>query len=344
MTYPKLTATELAAIAPVKNGKPDLYNHMPTRFIPKAEAEERGWTWFYIGDVCSHGHKAPRYTSQPRQCVDCRRADNLLPPIGGKGQAEYTKRSKPYAQPAVAGTAVVPTQAEPSEIEKRFLVEYAKTKDFDTAAYNIKSDPAVFRARLSWSKVFSDAIDKLEADIGCSRTLRLDEEFDWTEEKRRLLIRVYIDTGDLGLARQAIGLSNYHFQVELQSNADFAQSLAEAEPLANRMLDEDAVRRARQGSDKLLDRVLTANLPEKYGAKVRVDMNITEKLTSEQLNSRFAQICLQFAELGGEKYLPKIDVLDAEFSEVASEGATEGDGDDGGGGSPPDPESNLDLL
>ena len=120
-------------VAPLRNGKPDLYNYMPTRMVSKQEAEERVWTFFYIGDVCRHGHKAPRYVNNPRTCVDCHRHDNDRSPIGGKGDKEYTSRPKPYkervSQPA-SGAAVArqPRPVEPVGLEKRFLVEYARTR------------------------------------------------------------------------------------------------------------------------------------------------------------------------------------------------------------------------
>jgi hypothetical protein len=321
VTYPELSEKELAAIAPVKDGKPDLYNHLPTRFIPLDEAKHRQWKWFFVGDICSHGHKACRYVSNPRFCVDCRRIKDGLQPVGGKGVAEYTNRPRAYSEPAPRsseGAQALPARPlEPDVSEKKFLVAYAKTKDFTLAAKEVNTDDAVFRARLSYSKVFKDAVNALEEQLGMTHTAKLDENFDWTEDKRSVLVRVYIDTGDLGLARDAIQVSNYHFQRELQDNGEFASMLADAEPLANRILDEHAIRKAKNGDSRLLDRVLTAKLPE-YSPKMRVDMNVSEKLTDDQLNARFGQVLKQLVVLNGEKRLLP-GVIDAEFYESGSQ-------------------------
>jgi hypothetical protein len=347
VTYPELNEKELALIAPLsKDGKPDLYNYLPTRFVPMDEAKTRGWKWFYVGDVCSHGHKAPRYVSNPRFCVDCRRVKDNLAAIGGKGVAEYTNRPRPYSERSTGSSAspvvVPPRPLEPSDQEKRFLVAYARTKDFDAAAHDVGTDGAVFRARLSYSQVFREAVNALEGQLGMSHTLRLEENFDWDDEKRAILIRVFIDTGDLGLARDAIQVSNYHFQLEVQNNGEFAATLADAEPLANRILDEHAIRKAKNGDSRLLDRVLTAKLPE-YAQKLKMDVNVTEKLTDDQLNARFGQVLKQLIALGGEKHLlPR--AVDAEFSELGPADEAQDAGDDSGESSAPVAASNLDLL
>jgi len=347
VTYPELNERELALIAPLtEDCKPDLYNHLPTRFVPMAEAKARGWLWFYVGDVCSHGHKAPRYVSNPRHCVDCRRIKAGHPPIGGKGVAEYTSRPKPYAQrttqPSASPVVVSPRPLEPDAQEKKFLVAYAQTRDFEAAARQIGFEGAVFQARLSYSQVFREAVNKLEEDVGLSRTVKLDENFEWTEDKRMILARVFIDTGDLGVARDAIQCSNYQYQKELQENGEFAALIADATPLAERILDEVAVRRAKNGDSRLLDRVLTAKLPE-YAQKLKMDVNVTEKLTDDQLNARFSQLVKQLIVLGGEKSLPS-NVVDAEFSESGPSSKAESDGDDSGEGPPPQSASNSDLL
>jgi hypothetical protein len=238
---------------------------------------------------------------------------------------------------------VVPARPlEPSDQEKRFLVAYARTKDFDAAAHDMNTDGAVFRARLSYSAVFREAVNALEAQLGMSHTLQLDENFDWTEDKRAILIRVYIDTGDLGLARDAIQVSNYHFQRELQENGEFAATLADAEPLANRILDEHAIRKAKNGDSRLLDRVLTAKLPE-YAQKLKMDVNVTEKLTDDQINARFNQLVGQLISLGGAKQLLP-PAVDAEFRESGSSDEAQDDGDSGGEGPSHGPASNSDLL
>jgi hypothetical protein len=226
---------------------------------------------------------------------------------------------------------------EPDAREKRFLVKYAELRDFDAAARAINAEPALFQAILSYSKVFLDAVNALEDQWGLSRTLKMDDEFEWTEDRRNVFLRVYIDTGDLGLARDAIQVSNSHYQREVQENQEFARRVEAAEPLANRILDEHAVRKAKQGDSRLLDRVLTAKLPNEYGAKIKVDMSVTEKLSDEQINIRILRLAQQ---LGGNLLAP----IDAEFSELEPEGEAGASGTFGNEVAEKEPQSNLDLL
>jgi hypothetical protein len=353
--FPALTESEIASIAPVKDGKPDTYNYLPTRFISEAEAKFRHWKHFYVGDVCEHGHKAPRYISNPRQCVDCHRLRERRPTIGGKGNAEYTSKITPYSERKSKREAgiIVPVQPrplEPDAREKRFLVEYARLRDFNVAANFMGVDPAIFRAALSYSKVFLDAVNSLEDQLGLSRSFSVNEEFEWDDDKRRILVQMYVNTGDLGLARDAIQVSNSAYQAELQENADFAQQMDEAEPLAARVMEEVAVRRARNGDGKLLERWLTANMADKYGQKLKVDMNVTEKMTDAQVNARLLGGLHQLAELFRSGILaPAVSTaIPVEFTEVAgtdaSAGTAEADGNGVYSDSADQPQSNLDLL
>ena len=72
-------------VAPLREGKPDLYNHQPTRFVSKDEAKARGWKHFWTGELCVTGHRAARYVSNSSTCVDCVRVE--------KGQLPSTVRA-----------------------------------------------------------------------------------------------------------------------------------------------------------------------------------------------------------------------------------------------------------
>lgn len=341
--FKKLTVQQLAELAPVtKEGKPDLYNTLPSRFISKGEAEARGWSLFYVGDVCSHGHKAPRFVSNPRLCVDCKRLREGRLPIGGKGEAEYTARVRPYSErtaPSTStNTAVVPRPLEPDAIEKKFLTEYAKVRDFDTAANNLFRDPAEFHGRISYTKVFREAVNFLEDQLGLNRTVSMTEDFEWTDDKRIVLIRTYINTGDLVSALKSIGVSNWHYETELQTNPEFATAISEAEPLALKILDRTAISQAIRGDSRLLQRVLVAKIPE-YSERVKVDLNVTDKLTEDQLNVRL----LQALEQAGVKLI-NAPAIDAEFTVHESLGKDEAVGNGGDEQPQKGPKSNLDLL
>lgn len=297
-------------------GRPDLYNNMPTRMVPRQEAEDKGWKLYYVGDVCPHGHKAPRYVSNPKLCVDCKRIREGRQTIGGRGEAEYTRRPKvaSYSERAVAAgpgsAATIPKPLEPDALEKRFLTEYAAAKDFDTAAINMGHNPALFHGRLSYSKVFRDAVSFLEDQLNLARTPPMNDDFEWDDDKRVVLIRTYINTGDLALAIAAAGATNWHYEREIQDNPEFASAIEEAEGPALRILDRKAISQSLQGDSRLLQRVLSAKLPE-YGERLKVDMTVTEKLTDDQINTRLLQL---YEQLGGQ-IINATPVADAEFTQ-----------------------------
>src|SRR5580692_6776335 len=62
-------------VAPLRDGHPDLYNYVPTRFVSKDEAKARGWRLFWTGEICVTGHRAARYISNPSVCTDCQRIE-----------------------------------------------------------------------------------------------------------------------------------------------------------------------------------------------------------------------------------------------------------------------------
>lgn len=343
--YPKLMADALAAVAPLKDGRPDLYNHLPSRFITIEEAKFRGWKYFYIGDGCKYGHKAPRFVSNPRMCVDCHRTREGRLTMGGKLEAladPHTGWTKPAPVKDTKKSAPAARQiilAEPDKLEKAFLVEYAKLKDFSLAAQACGRVEADFLARLSYSEVFREAIRRLEEDCGLQHIPTLLDECDWNDDKRATLLRVYVDTGDITAARSAVQVSNYHFIKELETNLEFATEYAEAQILAEKYVGEVGVSQAMRGDTRLLQRYLANVRPDQFGetSKVRVDLNVTEKLTDEQLNARFAQAVRQ---LGGRTK----DTVDAEFCELEPPREVEALGVDRDPSPTRQPESNLDLV
>lgn len=339
-----------ATVAPLRDNKPDLYNHMPTRMVPQTEAKARGWTFFYVGESCRWGHMAPRYVTNPRMCVDCHRIRDGRVAIGAKGNKEYSGSLKPYTQPArpansVAGTSVapaVPRAQEPDALEKRFLQEYVKSKDFALAAKTCGRHESEFLGRLSFDKIFRDAVHTLEADNGLSRTTALDEEFEWTDDKRVVLMRLYINSGDLAQAMKGIGVSNYHYEKELEENPEFRADMERAEELAWRQVDRQAISGALAGDSRLLQRVMSGNI-EKYNERLKVDLNVTQKLTDDQLNIRLAQGLARLEQLGHKVLLPA-SVVDAEFEVDGPDGQDEVVGDDRSPATTNSTQSNLDLV
>lgn len=284
-------------VAPALNdkGSPDLYNHFPTRIVTLAEAKARGWTYFYETTVCRYGHQAPRFVSNTRLCVDCRRTKDGKEPIGVKaGGSHFRPQPAQMRKPPDEFTPrkrVDPTEPQPDAAEKRFLEVYAMHQDLDRAAAEVRLTRAQIEARLSYSKVFRDAVQELEERLGLTRTPVPTGPYEWTDEKRHRLVTVFIDTGDLATARDAIRVTPSEYFLELERNGSFAAAIKEAEPKAFKALEERAIQLALAGNDKLLTKILTAKMPE-YRESVKVDVNqtTTVKLDDKALNAKLATL------------------------------------------------------
>lgn len=340
VVWPKID--DLSTIAPVnRNGNPDFYNHVPTRFVTKEEAIYRKWPYFYIGAPCPRGHLAPRMVSNPSTCVDCKRIREGRATIGGKGEGYEPHGGGRPPKPAWDKG---PTRNqsggggnmnEPDPIEKRFLKVYAEKRDFAAAALECGKTMAYFQAVLSYSKPFRDAVTFMEEQYGMSHTLSLTDDFDWTDDKRVVLINVYINTGDLAEALRVTGCSNRHYLQELQDNPEFASAMERAQEIALQMLDREAISRALKGDSRLLQRVLEAKVPE---YRQRLDLNVTAaKLSDAQINERIAQLCTKHS-------ISVDDALEGEFVEHDAGRALAAPGAVGSEGPARSTESNLDLL
>lgn len=336
-----LTAAQIAEIAPLSNdGYPDMYNYMPTRFVPMDEAQVRDWPQFYDGRTCRYGHQSPRYTNNPRLCVDCKRIKAGKQPIGGKASGQEIEKARPYVKTENYDkhretSGVAPKPLEPDALEKRFLAAYAAIRDLGQAAKQVGTSPAQIHARLSISQVFRAACNDLEARLNIKQTVPDPTEFEWDEDKRVRLITTYIDTGDIATARDAIRVTPSQLYKEIERNAAFASRLEEARPLADNALEERAIQYALAGNDKLLGKILEAKKSE-YRTRVSVDMNVTEKLTDAQIEHRLNALLLSAQRRGS------LPVIEAQFDE--SPGEAEASGTIGGPGQASESEQNLDLL
>lgn len=286
--YPELTLDDIKAIAPINRaGGPDLHNHMPTRMVPIEESKARGWGYYFSATPCRYGHVAPRYTSNPRLCVDCQRLKTGKGTIGERTGIDNKTGKKGTG--GASGVIVHVTKPEQVDAwERRFLEAYAYHKDFASACTAINIEPSKIEARLSYSGSFRTAYEALEARIGVKK-VNSSEGFIWTKEKHDKIIEVYINTGDLATARDSIGVTPFEYFQEVSRNPVFGERLKEADPLAHLALEERAIQLALAGNDKLLTKVLSVKKPE-YRENIKVDMNVTEKLDDRQLNARLFRL------------------------------------------------------
>jgi hypothetical protein len=255
-----------ASVAPLnKDGLPHMYAYMPSGFVYYDEAVARGWRYFYEGKACSHGHIAPRSVRNKSLCVDCDRIKSGRAPIGGMGEPQHAPKGRPRTsvrpetivrpistRVGATGSKSPQRPVEPTKRQKDFLAAYAELKDFDAAAKKVSVSPAVLESELSYSLVFRDAYDALEERIGVFHTVSYDTEYEWDDEKRAMLIRMYIDTGMLDVARDAIRITPSLLEEELKSNPTFAAQLIEAKPLADKIVDEKIRRAAIEGNPQIL--------------------------------------------------------------------------------------------
>ena len=167
-------------VAPLRDGRPDMYNNQPTRFVSLEEAKARGWKHFWTGQPCVTGHRAARYVANGSICTDCKRIEQGLVPVYGKGVPELEEaRRRAYTQKNTAPAG----PAQPSASEKLFLTKYADLKDFTLAADACGRSEAEFLAILSWNTTFREAVNRLEESLGIARTLDVTEFFDWDDAK-----------------------------------------------------------------------------------------------------------------------------------------------------------------
>jgi hypothetical protein len=141
-------------------------------------------------------------------------------------------------------------------------------------------------------------------------------------------------------AINAIGCSNWHFEVEREANPEFADAMDKADKWGMKILDRVAIGKAIDGDSRLLQRVLTAKVPE-YKDKLSVDFNnVSDKLTNEQINERILQLV---ENLGG-----RIDdaprSVKSRLIEHDKGSESETDGDAGDGEPSPGSDTNNDLL
>jgi hypothetical protein len=332
ISYPELTLDDIKAIAPInRSGGPDLYNHMPTRMVPVEEAKYRKWGYCFSATPCRYGHVAPRFTSNPRLCVDCQRLKKGKGTIGERTGID----NKNFKKGTGGASGVIVNVTKPEQIdawERRFLEAYAYHKDFKAACTAVGVVESQILARLSYSASFRSSYETLEDQLGIRR-VNSSEGFIWTKEKHDKIIEVYINTGDMATARDSIGVTPFEYFQELARNGTFAERIKEADPLAHLALEERAIQLALAGNDKLLQKILSVKKPE-YRENIKVDMNVTEKLDDKQINARLFRLL--------NKLRP--DVIEGECTPVTETRAITAPGTSGGTGPTEESEEDRSVL
>jgi hypothetical protein len=329
-------------VAPLRDDKPDMYNYQPTRFVSKDEAKARGWKHFWTGELCVTGHRAARYSANPSVCVDCVRVEKGQLPVYGKGVPELeATRRRNYTMKHTA-----PIVNQPSTAEKRFLERYAELKDFAQAAEACGRTEAEFLAILSWNTVFRDSVNRLEESLGIGRTQQVTDEFDWTDDKKRVFLLTYANTADMKQALRSVGATNVQFHKELGANSEFQHDFDDANQIAKSVFDHAAASSAVKGDARMLGRVAANLFPEKYGENMKVDLKVTQNLSLDQAHAQITHLLSRFDRQG---LLPASEgadgpVEEAEYRLIESDGIEQADPDLERSGEDPRPDANSDLV
>jgi hypothetical protein len=323
-------------VAPLRDGRPDMYNHQPTRFVSLAEAKARGWKHFWTGELCVTGHRAARYVANGSICVECQRIERGQVPVYGKGVPELeAQRRRKYTQKSTnpEGVSLPRTAAPvPTTSEKSFLAKYAELKDFALAAEECGRSESEFLAILSWNATFRDAVNRLEETLGVARTQKISEFFDWDDDKRKSFLYTYANTGDMKQAMRSVGVTNVQFQRELSENDDFRQAYSEAHEMAKSVFDHAASAVAIRGDSKLLGRVAANLFPEKFGESLKMDLNVKGTMTVEQQNAELSTLLSGLTRQGvltarNPERINGPEVVDADYSVVEPENEEQTDRD-----------------
>jgi hypothetical protein len=328
-------------VAPLRDGRPDMYNHQPTRFVSLEEATGRDWNHFWTGQPCVTGHRAARYVSNPSVCTDCQRIEKGKAPVYGRGVPELeAARKRNYTQKnTVAGPA------QPTHSEKMFLQKYAELKDFSLAAYACNRTESEFLAILSWNQLFRDSVNRLEESLGIARTQKITEEFDWDDDKRKTFLITYANTADMKESLRSVRATNVQFHKELVDNPDFQRDFDEAAQLARNVFDHAASSSAIKGDSRLLGRIASNLFPEKFGENMKVDLNVKQNMTAAQINAEITQLLSGFNRQGllSAPRRDDGDAVDAEYQLAEPEHVDEtaGDTETEEANAGPDPNSDL---
>ena len=166
--YAPMTATEAAqelGVSLSQRGQPKLRDEVPKRFIPRAEAEARGWSLYWSGAACRAGHQAARSVANDG-CMDCVRMREGKDPIYPKSKAqEYRTATKTTNAEKAAAPLVLQQPAAPelSAADLKFLAQLDTLRDFDAAAKAAGIVRGLVEARASSYPLFRAALEDLVA-------------------------------------------------------------------------------------------------------------------------------------------------------------------------------------
>jgi hypothetical protein len=322
-------ATAELGIQLSQRGQPALADHVPKRFVPLKEAQARGWSMFWDGRACRYGHQAARKVSNLRWCSDCERVKAgrtaIYPTSKAQSYYEQPRRKPRDASTPLVIQAPAPKPPEPDATDKAFLAKYAELRDIEAAAKVCGTTAAQIVSRRSHNALLDGAMTRIETDLTIPKLVPESPAFDWTDEKRERLLEVYVDSGNLAIARDAIKCTPSQLWRELDTNAPFASALEDARVRAAQVFEERAHAEALNGNDRLLPIVLKAERPDKYTEKLRLDVHTKyDRMTPNELNAELSRLFEELADLGDAEFNVNVvrlfggRVIDGQVTEVTT--------------------------
>lgn len=269
--------------------------------MTRKEAEEAGLMFYWNGVSCKYDHKAKRRV-KGGACMACLALANRA----NKDRIKNSIRTAKEERIKQAAEQTLGTRD-----KQKVLEIYAESGDLELAASKVGKSISEMHVIISRSTTFAADVYALEkrlrlANNGSIGTKYRPVKMEWSDDKRALFLRAYVDTGDIQAAREAIGCSPSEFNEETERNEEFQAQVEKAKPQAEQALEEKAIQLALAGNDKLLTVILKAKKPE-YKDKIQIEQTTTIKHDDKTIGLRIAQLM--------EKY----NVYDAEFSELASD-------------------------
>lgn len=156
-----------------KDGKPDFYNGVAKRIVTEQESRKMGWACFYDGkSVCTQGHVAARYVSNPAVCTDCRRIAEGKPAI--------------YPLQMISGDLTAPLEyVDPvandifdwtPEKKRQFLNAWINTTSIPAALTVVKAQPIHLLDILERDSEFKAAYEDAERKVSLVQQWSLEGE------------------------------------------------------------------------------------------------------------------------------------------------------------------------
>lgn len=277
--------------------------------VTRKEALERGLKFYWNGTPCPKGHYSKR-RAKGSGCVAC-----LYIAASINNKLMIARRSAVRKAVREEKKAEMDLKKIGPEEKQIVLERYSETGDLEQGAIAIGLTMAELNVQISRSASFAVEVFALEKRLRAAgvRPKFIVSDVVWTPEKKALLIRVYVDTGLINVARDTIGASPTNLHDELKKDPEFAQALKDATPRAEQALEEKAAQLAIQGDEKLLTLILKAKKPE-YREKIQIDQTTTIRLSEEQLTERIGRL------------VNKYRIIDAEFTEPRLVGKDESAG------------------